>query len=461
MNHILPYQYDGTKDYSTKIIVAHFDHQGIVTNTNRRSRSTTKGTTNGYRNRKNDFRNILPHQQRHGDGNGRSRNRKIKTNHKYHYTIEYGRPNVVVVHHSDGIYVYALRNGRSMCHISFQSNTNTLYTDLDHDGIMDTIQFMTRNPFFNSNTDNYNLIVENYNNNITPMMDAIDVIAQGQNYDSIASELVRNNLSITHDHPYNDDNNNNTRTAYPDYDAYIKNQQLHQPCHIYITSGYPIIMDTMVSDTFLCFHDYNNQLLSHGPFLLVDGYKNNNNKQEYGIIFAFNNGIIGRMNSINTIHGNWDWVRSNHHNNNNDIDKTNDRYPTWDSNDDNDDNTSIILLQQLYINHERNMDNPIVLVTHDRITLLSVMTGHIMTSYTLPQTSIVRPYIMDINQDGTSDLIIVTKDAIWGYIMIVRTTTNNTIVLYHILIGILIMGFMLAYLRNRFGPNPGQRSTDL
>ena len=75
-----------------------------------------------------------------------------------------------------------------------------------------------------------------------------------------------------------------------------------------------------------------------------------------------------------------------------------------------------------------------------------------------PQPSRARPQLVDFDGDGTVDLIVTTKDGFWGYKIVV---TTGATVFFRIVVGLLIMGLMLAILRNRFGPHPGKRSTDL
>ena len=70
---------------------------------------------------------------------------------------------------------------------------------------------------------------------------------------------------------------------------------------------------------------------------------------------------------------------------------------------------------------------------------------------------IQRPVLADLNGDGTTDVLVATADAYWGYTVHVRTGSS---VFFRIAVGLLLMGVMLALLRNRFGPKPGKRSTD-
>ena len=69
----------------------------------------------------------------------------------------------------------------------------------------------------------------------------------------------------------------------------------------------------------------------------------------------------------------------------------------------------------------------------------------------------MRPILADLTGDGTTDIIIATNDALWGYQVIVQSGAS---VLFRILTGLLLMGMALALLRNRFGQRSDKRSTD-
>jgi hypothetical protein len=91
------------------------------------------------------------------------------------------------------------------------------------------------------------------------------------------------------------------------------------------------------------------------------------------------------------------------------------------------------------------------------VVLLSASTGQVLALATFPQPSTTRPRLVDFNGDGTTDILVSTTDAIWGYQVVVQTGAS---IFFRIILGLLIMGLMLAVLRNKFGPHPGKRSTD-
>ena len=152
----MPHQYDGTNDYSAKVIVTHFDHQGIAT-----APPPTK--------------HKHPKQPRHAKSGRTKSSKKQFANH-----VEYGRPNVVVVHNYEGIHVHALRNGRSLCHISLSDRI--AYDDIDHDGTIDSVQL-------------YNIEELKSMKRVDTEVDDDEVMAQNKWYDTLQEQLIRHNIS--------------------------------------------------------------------------------------------------------------------------------------------------------------------------------------------------------------------------------------------------------------------------
>jgi hypothetical protein len=86
-----------------------------------------------------------------------------------------------------------------------------------------------------------------------------------------------------------------------------------------------------------------------------------------------------------------------------------------------------------------------------------VKNGGILASVPFPQTSIIRPMLAEVSGDGTTDVMILSAEAIWGFQITVRPGTP---VMSRIMVGLLLMGLMLAVLRNRFGQRTDKRATD-
>ena len=407
----LPYQYDGTNDYGAKVLVTHFDHQG-----------TTNGAVNHHHRSHPD--NKLPRHRKTG------KSKKAKNHFAKH--VEYGRPNVVVVHNYQGINVHALRNGRSLCHISLSDRT--AYDDIDHDGTVDSIQL--------SNFE------ESYFQNDMQEVNDVGFMDENRRY-VVARGNQYLNGSMTGDAVIGGDDD-----SLDDNSKHRTNQA--RPCFaLSVVSGLTSAEPTYFRPITCHKGDYSN--IHHSPLLLIDNpiglptsnyhpHHHPDHARNYkDVIVALSNGMIGRMHGK---FGVWIWkseIRDP-------LAKR--QHPSWND-------SSVVTLQQLYVNHYQSPDSPILLAGQDSIAILSSTSGRVVTMVALPQFSTTqRPFLFDINGDGTSDIIVVTNDAVWGYTIFIRTS-NGMSTSYRILVGFVMTGLMLAYLRNRFGPHPGKRSTDL
>ena len=125
-------------------------------------------------------------------------------------------------------------------------------------------------------------------------------------------------------------------------------------------------------------------------------------------------------------------------------------YPTWD-------NPSIVALQRIHSKKVLPPMRPIILAGENGASIVTAISGRLLSIVTYPQLSMTRPQVVDINGDGTSELLEISNDAIWGYVVSVQTRAS---VSFQILVGLLLMGMMLAVLQNHFGQHPVRRSTD-
>jgi len=107
--------------------------------------------------------------------------------------------------------------------------------------------------------------------------------------------------------------------------------------------------------------------------------------------------------------------------------------------------------------HESRKGRPSLLTGKNDIMILSLKSGKVLASATFSQTSLDRPILADATGDGTPDVLIRSADAIWGYQAVVQSGAST---LFRILVGLLLMGMLLALLRNRFGQKGDKRSTD-
>ena len=106
---------------------------------------------------------------------------------------------------------------------------------------------------------------------------------------------------------------------------------------------------------------------------------------------------------------------------------------------------------------ESRKGRPMLLTGENGMVLLSMRSGKVLADVSFPQTSLDRPIVADVSGDGTSDIMIRSADAIWGYHVVVQSGAST---LFRILVGLLLMGMALALLRNRFGQKNDKRSTD-
>jgi hypothetical protein len=125
-------------------------------------------------------------------------------------------------------------------------------------------------------------------------------------------------------------------------------------------------------------------------------------------------------------------------------------WPTWEDD-------SKVLLSRIDDPNVVAASRPIILAGENSLVLLSSDRGTVLGTATFPQPTIGRPILADFNGDGTTDVMVMTADAVWGYHVSVRAGSS---VFFRVAVGLLLMGMMLAVLRNRFGPYPGKRSTD-
>ena len=104
---------------------------------------------------------------------------------------------------------------------------------------------------------------------------------------------------------------------------------------------------------------------------------------------------------------------------------------------------------------------PIMLVGESSMALLSATLGNVLAAANVPQRSLRRPVLVDVSGDGVTDIMVISADAVWGYQVIVRTGAS---IFCRILVGLLLMGILLALLRNRYGSTSVRdrykRSTD-
>ncbi len=330
-----------------------------------------------------------------------------------------GRPNVLVQHAGNSMQLRSLKNGRSFCHLSLMDHT--LYADLNQDGTLDQVRILT----------------EDHQTFLNPYVE--------KNKDQFVQDLWQRISGTTADA--------NQRQKLQ--------QQLQAPnrlCHVMALSGMPAkeeLFDAPLCGSNNALHervgDNPNAAVHSAPPLLVEsldyGYGGSN--KGYDVVIALNNGLVHRFRSTSPGAGNhlWQFHGHSHHNSEMDV-------PTW-----TDTTQSHVQLGRIDTAKTAGApwNRPILLVGDNAMSILSARQGTLLASASFPQTIEARPILADVSGDGTTDVIIVTNDAIWGYQVIVRPGAS---IIFRLMVGVVLMGILLALLRNRFGQRGDKRSTD-
>jgi hypothetical protein len=405
---VLPHQYWSSDDVT--ISAVHFEHQSAKTSSVHRQNS--QKTKN-----RNPTKSISKKLQPHRHSTTKRQNQ-----------LQYGRPNVVVTHNDQGIQVRALKNGRSLCHLTLSDQM--LYADINHDGTLDSIQSVTMSSAEASAID--------------PGSDD-EVVRERRWVQSLVQRVARMNQASGSEYGKVQEalNMNVVASRTP-------------LCHLLALSGMPTKEELFSVN--LCGRRFGDitgletismsaiyESIESAPLLLMEpssrGGTGAQNHKGHDIVAAINTGTVSRFRG-HTGRRVWQIQGRRQHGHD---------FPTWESPEN-------VILQRVDDVKVIPSMRPILLVGDNSVALLSPMMGRLLATATFPQPSSKRPRLVDFDGDGTTDLLVTTTDAVWGYHIIVNTGAS---ILLRIMIGLLIMSIMLAALRNKFGPRPGKRSTDL
>ena len=313
-----------------------------------------------------------------------------------HPNLYFGRPNAIVVKSRGGLQVRSLRNGMAMCHLSLLEET--VYSDLNNDGIVDQVQVLTESKKADPSDRWISNLVTRLQNDRKTLKE------KGAN-----KRLVNSSPNL---------------------------------CHALALSGIPA-MEELFS-TPLCgsaherFRDHPTATVDSVPPIVVESLSGRRNTRD--IIVALNNGMVHRL------HGGsgrreWELVGKYHNN-----------FPTWEEG-----GNQNALLTRVQSREIASAIRPIILAGENSLAVLSVKNGGVLASVQFPQTSTSHPVLAEVSGDGTTDVMIMSTDAVWGYQILVRPGSP---VVMRILVGLLIMGLMLAVLANRSGKRKDKRATD-
>jgi hypothetical protein len=350
----------------------------------------------------------ITHKQQYQQKHSREKallNRKWKQQQR-HLLPKKGKPNVVVSYQdTHGLQVRSLKNGRSLCHLSLWDDT--LYADLNHDGILDSVSLIVGDDGSRRMYDDKNL---------RWLHELEDRVANLQR--------VKTN------------NDNNER-------ATTNNLETPRMCHVQALSGVPGKEEIFAVN--ICGNPHDNHNLQNHPMAELHAapplvMEPIHGRKGDDLVVAVNHGYVTRIHG-STGKKQWQLVGTYYAD-----------FPYW--TDD-----SHALLARIESKRVLPSTRPIVLCGDNSLALFTARHGKLlaMTNFPQPQSSrAAPPLVADFTGDGTSDIIITTADAIWGYQIHVGAGSS----VFGILVGLLLMGTMLALLRNQFGPQPGKRSTD-
>lgn len=224
----------------------------------------------------------------------------------------------------------------------------------------------------------------------------------------------------------------------------------HEPmvCHALVTSGLPPKEEIFTAP--LCLGgslSSVNRALHSAPPLLVEGSLG----YGYDVVFAMNNGVVVRYDA----NGREVWRKKS----------AKDGTPSW---------TDTALLGRVQFgiikshssvsassHHNKHVPGspgrPILLSGEEGAAVISPASGKVLSYVTYPQPAIMQPLLTDLNGDGTDDLLVVSKDAIWGYYIVVETDRSG---FYSIVVVTLVVGVALSALIHKTSHFP-RRSVDL
>jgi hypothetical protein len=329
---------------------------------------------------------------------------RSKSSHHRYNLLHKGKPNVVATANEHGLQLRSLRNGRLLCHLSLWEET--LYTDLNHDGTVDSV------------------------NVVTGKRSLRDDDEHGEARQWI-SELVSKVAKIQ-----------GGATALKTAEEELGKQTIVEAhlCHLHALSGLPAKEELF--STNVCGPTHLSDVEDAGyatpaPPLAVEAIHGKGND----IIAAISTGHVTRVHGAS---GRIIWQANS---------GRSQTFPTWEDNAD-------VTMTRIESNILVPENRPLLLLGENSLAILSARHGKQLALSPYPQLSqahTMKPLVEDFNGDGTSDVIIPTDDALWGYAVHIQVGSSLP---FRVAVGLLLMLLMLALLRNRFGPQPGHRSTD-
>lgn len=306
------------------------------------------------------------------------------------------RPNALVIQTKGGIQIRSLKNGKALCHLSLLEET--LYSDLNNDGVIDQVQVLLHSKKNNpSDKFVWNLVAK-------MQQDHKDLKDKG----ATKKLLLESRPSL---------------------------------CHALTLSGLPAKEEIFSAPICGTAHERAGinptaRLDAVNP-LVVESLNGRRNTRD--VIVALNSGMVHRLHGTT---GRIEWALSGRHQEN---------FPTWEEG-----SSHNAFLTRIQAHQVAPPVRPILLAGENSLAVLSAKNGAILASAEYPQVSNNKPILADVSGDGSTDVIVLTADGIWGFQI---TVQPGSPIALRIMVGLLFMGLMLAFIRNRYG-RQDQRSTD-
>jgi len=438
----LPYSYWGPADAGVRAV--HLDHSNTQQKLQRHEQHQAHKYRSVLSSSSSSSQNHRPgetsphHYHRHGNKKGAAkspyswhsalintskRGKQLGT-HGGH--VHYGRPNVLINYHAGGLHVHSLQNGHALCHLSLLEEA--LYVDLQRDGVMDSVQVITngKNLVMDPTTGTY----------ADPWVAQLASRVQG------AEDETK-------------DQEERARDAQKNY------HQFTRLCHAMALSGQPAreeLFSTPLCGTSGSKRHNTNNIGEHNadhpwtpvhaaPPIVVESMYSQHRHREKDVIFAMSNGVVSRIRGGT---GRRQWKLNG---------KKVENFPTWGRWE----ATHTVSLTRLQVDDVQVAPyaRPILLVGESSMAVLSATSPTVLATANIPQRSLRRPILKDVSGDGVSDVLVTTADGVWCYQVVVRTGAS---IFFRILVGLLLMGIMVALLRNRYGGSSVRdrykRSTD-
>jgi len=346
-----------------------------------------------------NHRSTKPHEERptqpiHRTNKWHHRFHKRKKNRYNNGPIE-GKPNALVTQTRGGLQIRSLKNGKALCHLALLEQN--LYSDLNNDGILDQIQIVLHTKTHQPD-----------NKFIWNLVGRLDK----------EQEDFKRNI---------------------DKKALVESEP--KLCHALALSGIPAREEMFSTNVCGTVDERGEQksvvnLDAINP-LVVESL--NGRRNTHDIIVALNNGMINRLHGSS---GRRIWTTAgNRHAD----------FPTWEEG-----SNHKALLSRVQSNQVALPIRPLILIGENSFSILCAKSGSILTSVVFPQTLEMKPILADVSGDGLTDIIISTKDGIWGYQIFIHRGSPT---LLRILVGLFLFALMLATIRNRYD-HKHRRSTD-